>query len=105
MWILKAKQQKTTVFLTAKPNDTLKTLKQELQRALYDTSLLEKTDDKMADENSCIRLKIHGIIQMNEDKSLEEVGLEDGTFLEFSRLHNGVWEPFGFEPYSDSNES
>ncbi|KTW32871.1 hypothetical protein PNEG_04314 [Pneumocystis murina B123] len=59
----------------------------------------------MADEDACLQLKIHGIIQMNDKKSLEEVGLEDGAILEFSRLHNGVWEPFESESYPESNES
>ncbi|QSL64279.1 hypothetical protein MERGE_000435 [Pneumocystis wakefieldiae] len=105
MWILKAKQQKTTVFLTAKPDDSLKTLKQELRKALCETSLLQRADDKMADEDECLQLKIHGIIQMNEMKSLREAGLSDGAILEFSRLHNGVWEPFESESYPEPSDS
>lgn len=114
MWILKAKQQKTTVFLTAEPDDSLKTLKQQLQTALYDTSPLEETitidgltcsekKENMIKEKKTIyiQLRIHGILQTDDNKSLQEAGLQDGDTVEFSRQQNGEWEPFEIEAYPE----
>lgn len=105
MWILKAKQRKITVFLTAEPDDSLRSLKQQLEIALCDTFFLEKRenkDDKMEDKISSLQLRINGIIQTDDMKSLQEAGLQDGAILEFSCWKNGEWEPFESEPYPES---
>ncbi|KAG4305247.1 hypothetical protein PORY_001417 [Pneumocystis oryctolagi] len=96
MWTLRAKHGRITIFLIAAPEDSLKTLKAQLQTALQDAQLYTANNENL-------RLRIGGIVQTQDEQTLREVGLEDGAVFEFSQQLQGEWEPFYIESYpSDS---
>ncbi|KAG4303390.1 hypothetical protein PCANB_000273 [Pneumocystis canis] len=97
MWILRAKQERITVFLTVEPEDSLKMLKQQLYNALHDTQLnkIKITTENDISEN--LQLKVHGMILYDEEKNLQEIGLKDEDIIEFSQYCNGEWESFNIE--------
>ncbi|KAG5513645.1 hypothetical protein PMAC_000683 [Pneumocystis sp. 'macacae'] len=98
MWILRAKHARITIFLTAAPDDSLESLKQQLFIALHDTHLDDPNDDDL-------RLRISGIIHTDHTQTLRDAGLQDGAVFEFALRRHGQWMPFCIEPYPESSDT
>ncbi|KTW31945.1 uncharacterized protein T551_00628 [Pneumocystis jirovecii RU7] len=98
MWILRAKHSRITIFLTAAPDDSLESLKQQLFTALRDTHFDDPNDDD-------IRLKISGIVHTDYTQTLSDAGLGDGAVFEFAPRRHGQWIPFYIEPYPESTDT